>query len=231
MSLSQFFSIMRARWWVALAVLLLTVVSAVGISLLLPKQYIATATVVVDQMRPDPVAAAVYNNNPSPSFMATQVDVIKSESVAKAVVRKFQMAEGDEVKDRWMSATSGEGTVESWVAQRVILATEVKPSRESNVISVAYKADDSAYAAKMANAIVEAYLNLSLTMKVGPAQGYKAFFERQAQEARANLERAQAKLSAYQREKGVVVATDGQIDVESARLNELSTQLATIQIA
>ena len=65
MSLSQFFSIMRARWWVALAVLLLTVVSAVGISLLLPKQYIATATVVVDQMRPDPVAAAVYNNNPS----------------------------------------------------------------------------------------------------------------------------------------------------------------------
>lgn len=229
MSLSQFFSIMRARWWVALVVLLLTVVTAVGVSLLLPKQYIATATVVVDQSRPDPVAAAVYNNNPSPSFMATQVDVIKSERVAQAVVRKYKMAEGDEVKDRWMTATSGEGTVESWVAQRLLNAYEVKPSRESNVISVSYKADDSAYAAKMANAIVEAYLDLSLRMKVGPAEGYKAFFERQAAEARSNLERAQGKLSAYQREKGVVVATDGQIDVESARLNELSTQLATIQ--
>lgn len=229
MSLSQFFSIVRARWWVALVVLLLTVLTALGISLMLPKQYIATATMVVDQSRPDPVAAAVYNNNPSPSFMATQVDVIKSESVARAVVRKFNMAEGDEVKERWMTATNGEGTVESWVAQRVLFATDVKPSRESNVISVSYKADDSAYAAKMANAIVDAYLDLSLKMKVGPAQGYKSFFERQAADARANLERMQAKLSAYQREKGVVVATDGQIDVESARLNELSTQLATIQ--
>ena len=229
MSLSQFLSIMRARWWVALVVLLLTVVTAVGISLLLPKQYIATATVVVDQSRPDPVAAVVYNGNPSPSFMATQVDVIKSERVAQAVVRKFKMAESDDVKERWMAATSGEGTVESWVGARVLQALDVRPSRESNVISVSYKADDSVRAATIANAIVQAYLDLSLSLKVDPAKAYSNFFDGRAKELRANLEKAQSKLSAYQREKGVVIATDGQIDVESARLNELSSQLVALQ--
>jgi len=36
---------------------------------------------------------------------------------------------------------------------------------------------------------------------------------------------------AYQREKGIVIASDGQLDVESARLNELSAQLVAIQAA
>jgi len=229
MSLTQFLSVMRARWWVALVVLLLTVCTAVGISLMLPKQYIATATVVVDQSRPDPVAAAVYQGNPSPAFMATQVDVIKSERVAQAVVRKLNLAAGDEVQERWMRATNGEGTVEAWVVHNLLFALDVKPSRESNVISVSYKAGESARAALMANAIVQAYLDVSLNLKVNPARDYATFFGDRAKDARANLERAQSKLTAYQRDKGVVIATDGQIDVESARLNELSSQLVALQ--
>ena len=83
MNFSQFLSILRARWWVAVLVLLLTVGSGLGISLLSPKQYTATATLVVDQNRPDPVAAQMYQGNPSPAFMATQVEVLKSERIAR----------------------------------------------------------------------------------------------------------------------------------------------------
>src|SRR5450631_2687082 len=108
MNLSQFISILRARWWVAVVVLVLTVGTAVGISLMLPKQYIATATLVVDQARPDPVAAAVYQGNPSPAFVATQVDVIKSERVALDVVRKLKLAESDEAKAGWIRLNSGD---------------------------------------------------------------------------------------------------------------------------
>lgn len=229
MNLSQFLSIMRARWWVAVTVLVLTVGTALVISLSLPKQYIATATIVVDQSRPDPVAAATYQGNPSPAFMATQVDVIKSERVAQQVVRRLKLAESDEAKARWMLATKGEGTVETWLVQGMLLALDVKPSRESNVISVAYKAGDSSRAAAMANAFVEAYMEVSLDLKVNPAKQYSDFFDVRSRELRANVERAQAKLIAYQREKGVVIASDGQLDVESARLNELSSQLVAIQ--
>lgn len=229
MSLTQFFSIMRARWRMAVMVLVLTVGTAVGISLSLPKQYIATATVIVDQSRVDPVAAPVYQGNPSPAYMATQVDVIKSERVALNVVRKLKLAESDEAKAAWLRVTKGEGSVEAWLVQGLMFSLDVKPSRESNVISVAYKSDNAAKAAKMANAFVQAYMEVSLELRVDPAEKYTRFFDGRSKELRANVERAQAKLSAYQRDKGVVIASDGQLDVESARLNELSSQLVAIQ--
>jgi polysaccharide biosynthesis transport protein len=229
MNLSQFLSVIRAHWRVVMLVLLLTVGTAVGISLMLPKQYIATATVVVDQSRPDPVAAAMYQGNPSPAFMATQVDVIKSERVAMRVIRQLNLADSEERKARWMLATQGEGTLETWLATGMLLALDVKPSRESNVVGVSYKADDRDRAALMANAFVQAYMDVSLELKVDPAKQYSTFFDNRSKELRANVERAQAKLSAYQREKGVIVASDGLLDVESARLNEISTQLVALQ--
>jgi chain length determinant protein EpsF len=229
MSLSQFLFIIRARWKVAAMVLVLTVGTAVGITLTRPKQYVATSTVVVDQTRSDPVAANAYQGNPSPAFLATQVDVIKSERVALQVVRKLKLAESEETKAAWARATRGEGTIEAWLTQALLFALDVKPSRESNVISVAYKAESAAHAAKMANAFVQAYMDVSLELKVDPARQYSNFFDSRSKELRANVERAQARLSAYQREKGVVIASDGQLDVESARLNELSTQLVALQ--
>ncbi len=98
---------------------------------------------------------------------------------------------------------------------------DVKPSRESNVISVSFKAPDPVQAARVANAFVEAYMNVSLELRVDPAKQYSAFFDTRGKELRANVEQAQAKLSAYQRERGVIIASEGQLDVESARLNEL----------
>ena len=58
MNLNQFLAILRARWWVALLVLVLTVGTTLAVSLLLPKQYTATATVVID-VKPDPIAGHV----------------------------------------------------------------------------------------------------------------------------------------------------------------------------
>ena len=58
MTFGQFLSILRARWWVVVLVLGLTVATTVAVSLVLPKQYTATASVVVD-FKPDPISAAV----------------------------------------------------------------------------------------------------------------------------------------------------------------------------
>jgi len=229
MNLSQFLSVVRARWWVALLVFLLTVAVAVGVSLVLPKQYTATATLVVDQLRPDPVAGAAYTGNPSPAFMATQIDVLKSDRVAQQVVINLHLMDDPGVKEAWAKATNGAGSAETWLVERLQMALDVKPSRESNIVSVTYKAATAEKAATYANAFMQAYLDVSLKLKVDPAKQYSNFFDSRAKELRANVERAQSKLSAYQRGKGVIIASDGQIDVESSRLNELSTQLGALQ--
>jgi chain length determinant protein EpsF len=104
----------------------------------------------------------------------------------------------------------------------------VEASRESNLIYVSYTANDPRFAADAANAIVQAYLDTSVELRVDPAKQYFAVFDSRAKELRANLERAQTKLSTYQREKGII-ATDERLDFETQQLNQLSSQLTMLQ--
>ena len=95
MNLTQFLSILKARWWVAALVFVLTVGTTLGVSLMLPSQYTATATVVID-VKPDPIAGQ-FAGMLSPSYMATQVDVIRSARVALRVVRNLKLADNPQV--------------------------------------------------------------------------------------------------------------------------------------
>lgn len=227
MTFGQFLSILRARWWVVVLVLGLTVATTVIVSLLLPKQYSATASVVVD-FKPDPISAAVFGGMPSPAVMATQVDIIGSERVALRVVRSLRLTENPQIRQQWQDETGGEGTVEQWLIGLFAKSLDIQPSRESSVIRVSYKAPDPRFAAGMANAFVQAYIDTALELRVNPARQYSGFFDTQVKELREALETAQTRISTFQKENGII-ASDERLDVENARLNELSSQLVALQ--
>jgi succinoglycan biosynthesis transport protein ExoP len=227
MSLVQFLAILKARWKGALLVFLLTLAVNIAVSQLLPRQYTATASVVLD-VKPDPVTAMVYGGMPSPGLMGTQVEVLQSERVARRVIRNLKLAENPTIRQQWLDVTAGKGSIETWLLDAIEKRLEVKPSREASVISVSYKAPDPAFAAGMANAFVQAYLETSLALRVDPAKQYSAFFDTRAKEAREALEAAQSRLSAFQKSAGII-ANDERFDVETARLNELSSQALQLQ--
>jgi len=227
MSFGQFLLILRARWGVALLVLFLTVGTTFGVSLLLPKKYTASASIVVD-LKPDPVSGFLYPGLGSAQFMATQVDVLKSTRVVRRVVSDLKLGENPQLREQWTESTGGEGTIEGWVADALKRALDVKPSLESNVINVSFVSPDPRFSAAVANAFVRAYLDVVLELRVDPARESTKFFEAQAKSAREAVDAAQARLSAYQREKGIVVSEE-RYDVEAARLSELSTQLVMLQ--
>ncbi len=229
MTLGQFLIVMRARWKAALLVLLATVGIAMAFSLAMPRQYTATTTMLVDQYRPDVAGSAVYAGSPSPVFMATQVDVLRSERVALQVVKTLKLADNPNLRDEWTRDTKGAGSFDAWLIEWLQRGLEVKPSRDSTVISVSYKAPDAALAAKTANQFAQSFLETSLQFRVDPAKQNSAIFDTRARELRAQLEAAQGKLSSYQRDRGVAVVSDGALDVETARLNELSSQLVVLQ--
>ena len=104
----------------------------------------------------------------------------------------------------------------------------MKPSRDSNVLDISYTAVDPKFAAIVANAFAKAYIDTNLAMRVEPARQYATWFDGQIKTLRDNLEKAQTNLSAFQRKTGIV-ATDERIDIENARLAELSSQLVALQ--
>ena len=116
MTIAQLFSILRARWRISVAVFLLVVIAVVGVSLMLPKQYTAVASVVADA-KPDPVSALMYPGVVSPGFMATQVDVIRSDRVAVRVVRTLRLSENPQIREQWLQETKGDGNIETWLSE------------------------------------------------------------------------------------------------------------------
>ncbi len=228
MSPSQLLIIFKARWRIMLAVFLAVVLTVLAGVLLLPKKYTASASVLVDVKSPDPIAGMVLPAMLTPGYMATQMDLIQSERVARGAVRALRLTESTEMRAQWQEKTAGVGSFEAWLAGLLQAGLEVRPSRESSVISFSYEAADPNFAAAIANAFVQSYINTTLELRIEPARQFGALFESQAKLARERFEAAQGRLSAYQKEKGLI-ATDERLDVENARLNELSSQLVAVQ--
>jgi len=231
MTLHQFLLILRARYKVAVLIILLAISAALAVSLVLPKKYTAQTAVLVDVRSPDPVAgagSAPIQGLVAPSYMATQVDIIGGDRVAQRVVKMLKLDENPRTKERWLEATEGRGTLEGWLADSLQKRLDVRPARESNVINITYKGSDAEEAASVANAFAQAYLDINLALKTEPARIYAEWFDEQTKASRAKLEEAQARLSEYQQKAGIV-SSDERVDYETTKLAEISSQLTTVQ--
>ena len=228
MSFQQFLLILRARYIAALAVLFVTVAAVTGYSLWLPKQYSASTAIVLDVKSVDPVTGTSSQGMLGPGYMATQLDIINSDRTARAVVKNLKLEGSSSVQEMWLESTKGRGQLIDWLSALLQKNLDVKPSRESSVININYTATDPAFAATVANAFAQAYIDVNLDLRLAPARQYAAFFEEQTKAAREQVEKAQKALSDYQQKNGIVSADD-RLDYETAKLNDTSSQLTGVQ--
>lgn len=226
MKFSQFLSILRARWKILAGVWALLISIALIAGFALPKKYTATGAVVIDSRSPDPINGTMATM--TATYLGTQMDVIRSERVGLKVVRSLKLTENANLRQRWQDETQGQGVFENWLVDLLSDALDVKPTRDSNVIGVSYIGADPVFAATLANAFINSYIQTTLELRVEPARQFGTMFEAQLKQAREKMDEAQRALSAYQQDKGIV-ATDERLDIETARLAELSAQLVMMQ--
>ncbi len=228
MNFSQFLLILKARWLVAVLALGVTVATTLVVSLILPKNYTANVSLVVDSKAKDPITGTLLPMQLLPGYLATQVDIIKSQNVALKVVDGLKLSENPTIRQQYQESGQTGGDIRHWLSDLLLKKLDVKPSRESSVIQVEFEGADPRFAAIVANAFAQAYVHTNLELKVEPAKQTTAFYGDQIKQLRGTLEKAQAALSDYQQKKGLV-ASDERIDVETARLAELSSQLVAAQ--
>lgn len=228
MTFQQFLLILRARWLIGLAVLLVVVATTLAVSLVLPKQYESSASVLIDVKSPDPILGVTLPGLVTPGYMATQVDIVTSDRVAQRVVRMLGFEKSPQAVEQWREATEGKGSIEAYFADLLKKKLDVKPSRESNVLAISFTGQDPKFSAAVANAFAQAYIDTNLELKIEPAKQYASWFAGQSKALRDGLEKAQTRLSEFQKETGIV-NTDERLDIENARLAELSSQLTAIQ--
>lgn len=230
MNFTQFLLIISARKWIIMGILLVTVAVTAIVSILLPKEYTATTTLIIDSKSKDPFSGQLLPSQMFPGYMATQIDVIKSSNVSQKVVSELKLADSPGTQEQFMEATDGKGEIHRWLGELLQKKLDVEPSRESSVISIAFTGSDPQFAALIANAFAKSYIETSLELRQVPARQTAAWFDQQITQLRANLDKAQQKLTAYQREKGIVESEE-RLDVETRRLGDVAGQMVAAQSA
>ena len=227
MTFQQLLAILRGRLMLIVSTVLLCFALGATVTLMLPKQYAADVSLVLDFN--EPVSGLVPQALLSTSYVATQMDIIRSPRVALRVVEALKLTDDLSLRQQFQDQTQGAGRLEDWLASLLLNHMDVVPSRESRVVDIVYRAADPQLAAVIANAFAQAYVDTSLELNVAPAKQNAEWFDKQLADLRNKVDAAQSKLTAYQRKRGIV-GTDERLDIENSRLNALSAQLAAAQV-
>lgn len=226
MTLHQLLVILRARRRLATRIFGGVLLATIIITMLWPRQYEASASVVVD-VKADPTTGTINPDQLLTSYLATQVDVASSDRVARLVVKILKYDQDPEKRQEWQSS-GGNGDFTAWAVETLRRKIVVTPSRDSSVITLTATARDRKTAAELANAFVKAYVDTTIDLKVEPAKQYASWYADRSRDLQSDLQAKQKRLSEYQTANGIT-ATDEKVDIENSRLADLSAAVTRAQ--
>jgi chain length determinant protein EpsF len=239
MDFNLFLLALRARLTLFAVVLGFTVLAASAVSLILPKSYKATVSLLVDAKEEQSLGTALrplIQPQEMVSYLQTQMDIITSAKVARNVIEDMKLADNTALRARLLgkpaenaalSETEKAEASENALIEFLHKGLKVDTS-QSSVIQVTFTAQEARLAADIANAFAKAYIRTMLELRVEPTREAATWFNEQLQSLRANLEDAQAKLTDFNRRRGIVSA-DEHFDVENTRLGTLADQVTRAQ--
>lgn len=230
MNLLLFLRALRARFRLFATALGITLATALVLTLLTSPTYRATTALVVDTRLEQSLSSA-FEVFSAPTerlaYLQTQIDIITSPTVARGVVDRMGLAGDPEYIEAYASTDADSGSIEDWIAAGLLENLDVDTT-QSSVVHVSYESDDAETAARTANAFAEAYMETTLALRVEPTRHAADWFDQQLTTLRADLEEAQAQMTAFQQEHGIVAVDEG-LDDKYVRFQDLSEQLLRAQ--
>lgn len=223
MSLLQLLRILFARRFILLGCLLVCLGVAVAVGLILPARYPATARVMLDNFKPDPVTGTMINANGLRTFTRTQVELIKDYRIAGDAVDRLGMANNPQLLAAWQSETGGNDDFRRWLSDRLVQSVQVTLVEGSNILAITYEAPDPDVAKRTANALRDAYIDNALRLRTEGAGRTAEWYREQAERALKALEAAEATKTKFEQDNGIVMTAAG--EAESVKLASLQEAL------
>jgi uncharacterized protein involved in exopolysaccharide biosynthesis len=228
MSLMQFLRILVARKWMVLGTFLACVGVATSIALLLPKRYPASARVLLDIARPDPITGQSISANAMRGYVMTQIQLLKDMRVAGAVVDQLGLANDPRTIAAYEATgrTEADGGIRAWIGQSIIDRTNADIVMGSNILEIRYEAANQEQAKQVVGALRNAYINESLRFRTDAAGRGSDWFREQATTLQAQLRAAEQRLSTFMQENDVVIVGGADSDIVKLQSLQAAVQQA-----
>lgn len=172
--------------------------------------------------------------------IATQVQILQSRDIARQVIRELKLTERPEF-DPVLNGVSSTGAIlsafgigrdqlkmspEERAMEAYFAKLSVSAVERSRVITVAFQSSDPELAAKIVNAIVDAYLRQTQIAKQEQIKSASAYLLNEIEQLRKTVQEAEAKVEDFRAKSNLFLGANSTA-LGTQQLGELTTQLAT----
>jgi uncharacterized protein involved in exopolysaccharide biosynthesis len=190
--------------------------------LIMPPRYEAVSRVMLNILKPDPVTGIVIGGPAARTYITTQTELIKDYGVAETAVDQLNWAASPDAITMYQASGNTDVDIRRWLAARVVEGTSTRIVPGTNILEISYRSNSPSEAKRMADAVRDAFIVSSLDNRRREAARTADWYEIQAGRERALLNQADSAKTAFEKESGVVM--QGDVDLDSARLRALSSQ-------
>ncbi|MFA5354656.1 MAG: Wzz/FepE/Etk N-terminal domain-containing protein, partial [Thermodesulfovibrionales bacterium] len=203
--LRDYLSVLMRRKWIALVFFVVVVTSVTIGTFLVKPVYRSTITLKVDKETPN-----IFQEKSTPMLILmnendfeTQKRTLQSRSLAVHAIRSMGLADNPELtgKKSGPRQPAGAGNEEAAIDNGVIASflsrITVQPVSDSRLIQVSFDSTSPQLSASVANGIGKAFMEHTMKSKFDATQQARDWLEKQMEEMRAKVERAEEALNRY----------------------------------
>jgi succinoglycan biosynthesis transport protein ExoP len=233
----------RKKWLILLPTLLVAIATFMAVGLITPT-YRSEAKIAIEGRENVFLRAeaekSIDRAAADQEAIATQVQIIQSRDIARQVIRELKLTERPEFD----SVRNGVSPIGAFLSAIGFGRDQLKMSPEeramevyferltvsaverSRVITIEFLSADPELAAKIVNAVVDAYMKLQQQAKVDQTRSASAYLANEIKHLRKTVQEADAKVDEF-RAKANLFIGNNQTSLNTQELGELTTQLAT----
>lgn len=201
----DFWSMLRillSRKWMILAIAIVGVTMAIASTLRETPLYMSTATIQIQSddvqiiegssVGPDLVADSTY--------METQFRLLRSRSLAERVVEDLGLLNDP----RYAYQSSSRESRVLQAASRIVGGVRVSPAGRSRLVGVSFISPHQIEAARISNAIVEAFIQTNLERKYNTTAFAREFLDERLETTKQALEQSERRFVNYAEDQGLL---------------------------
>ena len=244
-SLREYWDVIVRRKWTVLTCFAIVVVAVMTATFLTTKIYRASLTLQIEQQESKVIAIQGVSPSESPyesqDFLQTQYELLKSETLAQRVIEQLNLVAAPRTDDKggsWVDifrkesdkpAAAKTEEVENGLLGGLPGELTIAPVRNSRLVKVHFDSPEPEMAARIANAIAVAFINLNLERRMEATSYARTFLQERLAQIKVKLEDSEKELNAYTRQEGIIKPDEKQQSPDAQVLGEFTTALAKVQ--
>jgi polysaccharide chain length determinant protein (PEP-CTERM system associated) len=191
MTMEDYAGILKRRVWLILASAIVLLAIGVGVTFIIPPQYVSTTLVLIEQQKvPTDYVTPVITEDLG-QRLASMKEQILSRSRIQPIIEKFNLFAG------------GQATMDDRIAmtQKAIGIKPIAAVQASHGMPgfyITFKAQDAHTAQQVCGEITSLFVSENLTARQQSAEGTTEFLKQQLADSKSNLDQQDAKLAVFQ---------------------------------